>query len=571
MTPHLGILFSRNKQWAQKLIQQLQDQVELAWVESVEDFEDHLHQMDPCLVLFDVRAPNDPQYIFHLGEQYPNATIIAFGALDSDPIHAAERAGVQACLALDAERITRNQTIRSALQTTDLAEQNEQLREQLETAGRVHPSPAPGSSEPSGTSLLNLRHFSRMARNIDHLDHLLERIVESVETSTAVQRLGIFLREESSLSYTLRSSLQCTPAIREKTYPARDPFVRYIEQHMQILHREQVERMKDAKERNWLNRTLGFLGADLILPLYSDGTVLGWMFLGGKVTGENWHARDISDLAVIAEHIATTIGTALRLEETVIQRTLATTLLHDKTQERTSQLHQERLESSRFWTDLAAAMSHEIKNPLTTIKTFAQLLPERFDDEEFRHSFSKQVNHEADQLNAIVEQINDFAHHRELQFSPIDLKETVELALERVSLGEQIEIKNELEDTLPTVQGDRNALIDCFEHLLINAKEAMKDNGTITIRNTLYNDAEGNPEQIALHINDNGPGISADRLPEIFSPFCTTKARGLGLGLPIAQRIITEHGGTLEAKTSDRGTFLTISIPIYQPREEESK
>ena len=110
-------------------------------------------------------------------------------------------------------------------------------------------------------------------------------------------------------------------------------------------------------------------------------------------------------------------------------------------------------------------MSHEIRNPLVAIKTFAQLLPERYSDSEFRREFSKLMTHEVDRLNGIVEQINDFANPPDLMFKPVDIRKTlqsgIDTALKRFSHN-GFEIKTRIDEKLPEIQGDERSLIDCF-------------------------------------------------------------------------------------------------------------
>src|SRR6476659_9928146 len=99
----------------------------------------------------------------------------------------------------------------------------------------------------------------------------------------------------------------------------------------------------------------------------------------------------------------------------------AVAVVHDLTGEENLRQKQDLLDRAAFWTDLAASMSHEIRNPLVAIKTFAQLLPERFDDPGFREEFNVIVVQEIDRLDKIINQINDFAHPPELVMKPIDV------------------------------------------------------------------------------------------------------------------------------------------------------
>jgi signal transduction histidine kinase len=127
--------------------------------------------------------------------------------------------------------------------------------------------------------------------------------------------------------------------------------------------------------------------------------------------------------------------------------------VQDLTAEENLRQKQDLLDRASFWTDLAASMSHEVRNPLVAIKTFAQLLPERFDDPDFRKDFNEIVVQEVDRLDKIITQINNFAHPPELVMKPIDVrssvKKAIDVARERFGInGTPIEI--DLPSDLPT-------------------------------------------------------------------------------------------------------------------------
>src|SRR6202011_4630771 len=157
----------------------------------------------------------------------------------------------------------------------------------------------------------------------------------------------------------------------------------------------------------------------------------------------------------------------------------AVAILNDVTAEQTSREKQALAERAAFWTDLAAGMSHEIRNPLVAIKTFAQLLPDRFDDADFRKEFNKIVLKEIDRLDQIISEINNFAHPPELVFKPIDVrspvKKGVEIARSRYGINGKVELETSLPSNLPQVLGDETALAEVFAHLLANAAEASAD------------------------------------------------------------------------------------------------
>jgi signal transduction histidine kinase len=215
-------------------------------------------------------------------------------------------------------------------------------------------------------------------------------------------------------------------------------------------------------------------------------------------------------------------------------------------------------------------MSHEVRNPLVAIKTFAQLLPERYQDTEFQHEFKDLVSSEVERLNSIVDQIHDFAHPPALTFKAIQTKACIASACARVFPAEppsSIRVTVSAPDTLPTIQGDDRALIEAFTHILTNSKEALAatQNPEITLTLRLAEDPGPIPA-ITVIFKDNGPGIAPAMLDKLFSPFSTTKARGLGLGLPIVRRTILDHNGTLTVHSNELGVLITIRLPLLHPK-----
>jgi PAS domain S-box-containing protein len=249
----------------------------------------------------------------------------------------------------------------------------------------------------------------------------------------------------------------------------------------------------------------------------------------------------------------------------------AVAVISDLTSQELSREKQALADRAAFWTDLAASMSHEIRNPLVAIKTFAQLLPERFDDSDFRKEFNEIVVKEIDRLDKIITQINNFAHPPELTLKPIDVRSSVtrglEIAKTRLGMNGGVQVDTSLPNDLPRVLGDENALAEAFAHLVANAVEALADQPKARITLSAKPVREGaRASGIVVSVRDNGHGISPDLKDKIFSPFCTTKPRGMGLGLPIVKRTIFDHNGRVEINSSPQGTQVNVMLPATTER-----
>jgi len=249
----------------------------------------------------------------------------------------------------------------------------------------------------------------------------------------------------------------------------------------------------------------------------------------------------------------------------------AVAVVHDLTAEDNLRQKQDLVDRAAFWTDLAASMSHEIRNPLVAIKTFAQLLPERFDDPDFRKDFNEIVVQEIDRLDKIITQINNFAHPSELVMKPVDLrasvKKAIELAKTRVTKN-GVAIDTTLPNDLPRVLGDETALTEAFAHVVANAAEATSGQTKPRITLAAKSIREGGRTSgVVITVQDNGRGISPDLREKIFSPFCTTKARGMGLGLPIVKRTVFDHNGRVDIDSNPHGTSVSIMLPANSGTE----
>ncbi len=243
----------------------------------------------------------------------------------------------------------------------------------------------------------------------------------------------------------------------------------------------------------------------------------------------------------------------------------AVAVIQDLTAEESLRQKQDLVDRAAFWTDLAASMSHEVRNPLVAIKTFAQLLPERFDDPDFRQDFNEIVVQEVERLDRIITQINNFAHPAELVMKPVDLRSSVSKAIEvaRGRFGTNgTPIEMNLPNDLPPVLGDEAALTEAFAHLVANAAEATNGQPKPRISLEAKPIREGaTTSGVVVTIQDNGKGIDPKMKEKVFSPFCTTKPRGMGLGLPIVKRTVFDHNGRVDIESNPQGTAVSVMLP----------
>jgi len=243
----------------------------------------------------------------------------------------------------------------------------------------------------------------------------------------------------------------------------------------------------------------------------------------------------------------------------------AMTVLNDLTEERILREKQNNLERATFWNELASAISHEVRNPLVAISTFSQLLPERYADEEFREQFCDLTTQEVGRLNGMIDQLDEYANPPELRFAAADVSSLLDQAVCKARQREEaadMDVTIDLQSGLPAIRGDIDVLADSISRLLVNAFAAVegRDHPKITLRAAR---GEIGIARLAVVIDviDNGTGIPEDIQDKVFSPFCTTKARGVGLGLPIVRRTMVDHSALIAIESDANGTTVSLSLP----------
>jgi two-component system sensor histidine kinase AtoS len=221
---------------------------------------------------------------------------------------------------------------------------------------------------------------------------------------------------------------------------------------------------------------------------------------------------------------------------------------------------------------LAAGMAHEIRNPLSTIKTFVQLLPRKIEKPGFLEKFQRTVPRELDQINRLVEDLLELARVPKYKFEKTDIKALLEQTidfLEEEMQRQQIDCRCEYSNDLPPIQADVSQLAKAFNNLIRNAVQAMPLGGKLLIK-ALYQKEhlEGTPKfsvrngWMTLTFQDTGVGVSPEDMKNIFNPFFTTKDIGTGLGLAITHKVITEHGGKIDVESHEgKGSLFRIYLP----------
>ena len=222
-----------------------------------------------------------------------------------------------------------------------------------------------------------------------------------------------------------------------------------------------------------------------------------------------------------------------------------------------------RAERLAAFSTFVSGIAHEIKNPLVAIRTFAELLPDRFAEPDFRVDFSKVVVEEIDRIDDLVSRLRGLAAPLPQSSGPADVRGPIldTLALIRGQLEQaHIVVTRDFQDAQPVVAVEASQLKQLFLNLLLNAIEAIGTHGEITIRVSRRQNVSG--VWVVTEISDTGPGIPEPIRMSVFDPFFTTKSRGSGLGLAICRGITDAHQGSIRVEANAvRGTTLVVEFP----------
>ncbi|MBI4514621.1 MAG: HAMP domain-containing protein [Deltaproteobacteria bacterium] len=254
----------------------------------------------------------------------------------------------------------------------------------------------------------------------------------------------------------------------------------------------------------------------------------------------------------------------------------------DIAQDQLERYHQEQLaRADRLATigEMAAAVAHEIRNPLTGISGVLSVLSRDFPSDDPRREVVRQTHHLIDRLNKSVEDILHYSRPSQPQLHPVKLDDIVGLALSlvqseakkaRVHLIKQTAPGAEENGSAATVNADPYQIQQVLINLILNAIQATAAGGQVALRTEVARD-NGAAGLACIEIEDTGKGMTAEEAAKAFLPFFSTKAQGTGLGLPIAKQIIEQHRGRISLRSAPgSGTCVRVELPALTPPSQET-
>ena len=408
-----------------------------------------------------------------------------------------------------------------------------------------------------------LQDFSKAMVTILNLKTLIEEIERTLATVLGVETVTLYLFDKERRVYAPVS----TYGVNVKT--ADTPLLtvdnelpRHLAMWQTILVSEEVEHFSGEEEKHALIDALRRVKADVCIPFVNRNALMGFCVLGPRTTRQMYSHQDLSLLTMLAQAAAIALDNAMLYEELKRSQSLV---------RRTDRL--------RSLETIAGGFAHEVRNPLTSIKTFIQLTPERKDDPEFIGHFSTVVAEDVARIERLIQEILDYARYMQPKFQEEDVNVIVESCLYFIRIkadSKGVWLKKDLTSDLPPALLDRQQIKQVLLNLFINAIEAMGDHGgQLIVRTHRLSKAPGDT-WAQIEVTDTGCGIPPADLEHIFDPFYTTKHEskeheGTGLGLTIVHQIVQEHGGHVEVKSEfGRGTTFLVNLPAIHARVLEA-
>lgn len=395
-----------------------------------------------------------------------------------------------------------------------------------------------------------LSEFNRSLMLIADKDLLVANTISKIRQITSVSRIIFYMFQSDTDQFRHMKSQsdensRSVPAI----FTHHSRLVNWLsinEMHLAVSQSREIMEYFSDKEREMIRDN----GIELIYPLKVMNRMSGFVFLGKKDNGEAFTEQDINLLALLFDQAAFAIEN---------------TTLYEEQGARIKKMY--RADRLAILGQLAAGAAHEIRNPLTAIRSTIQYLSKGMKNDPDSLEMVNELMEEVDRINKIIQGLLSFSKSSELETAKVDIEQLLRqslILLNNTIAKEQVSVDFEIKTKNTVLVADASQLKQVFLNIILNAVEAMNDCNekhlTFTIEGSRQLDFSS--RYLVISFTDTGKGIEQENIENIFNPFYTTRQDGTGLGLPISFGIVNRHGGEMEANSiPGKGTSIVVKLP----------
>jgi signal transduction histidine kinase len=386
------------------------------------------------------------------------------------------------------------------------------------------------------------REFTESLNLIEDFDQIALNLLGTIREAADVERLVLFVHDSDLGQFRVGASSGYEPAqLHGSLLSGEDRLARWLKvnkTYLDVPGRPGVVGFLGEKEKEAIRR----LGLDLCYPVLSMNRLIGILGVGRRTSG----GRTSAEEAAFIDSLMPQAGIALE-----------NALLYKEQKERFRRM----LRADRLATigELAAGAAHEIRNPLTSIRSSLQFLETRCREADEKKLLGVALR-ETDRIDETLSALLSFSRPSEIRKEPLNLIALLEESAALVSIqarAKGIGVRTSFPPGPVVIDADGSQLKQVFLNVFLNAVQAMENGGEVAVEAVPLENGRA-----LVRVADTGPGIPEDALEKVFDPFFTTKKGGTGLGLSICYTIIKAHGGEIELRSRvGAGTTVLISLP----------
>lgn len=394
-----------------------------------------------------------------------------------------------------------------------------------------------------GETRLIFREFAESLNLIEDYDQIALNFLGTVREAVPVERLAFFIYDSDLAQFRLSASMGLDAArLKAVSFSPQDHLAKWLKINKAFLDIRSQPGVFDylGEREKEVFRTFGF---EICYPLLSMNRLIGILCAGPKATGERFTRQEMSFIETLTPQAGIALENAM---------------LYKEQRERFRRM----IRADRLATigELAAGAAHEIRNPLTAIKSSLQYLAEKNPQETERKLLDVALQ-ETDRIDEILSALLSFSRPSEIKKEPYDLLGALEESLALLSFQARaagVDVETRFPAGPVMLHGDKSQIKQLFLNIFLNAIQAMAGGGRLSSEVALAGHGKA-----LVRVTDTGAGIPEENMDKIYDPFFTTKKGGTGLGLSICYSIVKSHQGEIEMRSRvGEGTTVLVTLPL---------